>query len=567
MKQVEARTWWASGATLVLLLTLAGALVPGAVPSARGQQATDPMADLGALEPADGKWLVDERDGREYFIKKFKKVEGTYEWANEKQIRYKHWYLFDVERQDADYFYLRIYRVGEQAPPPSPEALARAEAEALAKVAATYEVTTPESDRLQLKPFSRGLPNNGQWRNGFDIADINADGHPDIVHGPPRKGSPRPLVFLGDGQGNWTLWREVQFPREPYDYGDVAVADFNGDGRLDLAFGFHLRGLLAMIQDRPGHFTTWSQGLDLDLPGKGGDASGFSSRAIDVADWDGDGRPDILAVGEGPRPPAQGGSGGYRSSYSFGRAIYLNQGDGTWRRVDKGLSRGETFGDSLTVADFTGDGRKDLVTASLKLNSKEILFLNQPDASWEARDIDAIRPWAFVQSVTSADFDGDGRTDLVVGYSSWERKIWRTGVDLLLNRGDDGWERHTLGVSESRIGVWTMDSGDVDGDGNVDVVGLDGQGELWIFLGDGHGGFTHEAAAEAAPPSPGCRGYHVQVADLDGDGSGEIVASYAGEGSQLPVPELRAVCPSRGGMTAWKVANQAPAAAASEEAP
>ena len=55
------------------------------------------------------------------------------------------------------------------------------------------------------EPFDAGLPHEGQWRNGFDIADMNGDGLLDIVHGPPRKGDRRPHVFLGDGKGNWRV--------------------------------------------------------------------------------------------------------------------------------------------------------------------------------------------------------------------------------------------------------------------------------------------------------------------------------------------------------------------------
>ena len=62
---------------------------------------------------------------------------------------------------------------------------------------------------LRVEPFGTGLPQRGQWRHGFDIADMNGDGFADLLHGPPRKGDGRPVVFLGDGRGGFAPWAEA----------------------------------------------------------------------------------------------------------------------------------------------------------------------------------------------------------------------------------------------------------------------------------------------------------------------------------------------------------------------
>jgi len=49
-------------------------------------------------------------------------------------------------------------------------------------------------------------------------------------------------------------------------------------------------------------------------------------------------------------------------------------------------------------------------------------------------------------------------------------------------------------------------------------VALTSTGETWVFLGDGKGWFTREAATGIPPYAGGCTGYHVRLADLDGDG-------------------------------------------------
>jgi hypothetical protein len=101
--------------------------------------------------------------------------------------------------------------------------------------------------RLRFTPFGQGLPPSGQWREGFAIAGMNGDGHP------------------------------------------------------DLALAVHLRGLIALLGDGMGGFRDSSQGRDFALGGK----SAFSSTALRLVDWNGDGRPDILALGE--RPELMGG--------------------------------------------------------------------------------------------------------------------------------------------------------------------------------------------------------------------------------------------------------------------
>ena len=130
---------------------------------------------------------------------------------------------------------------------------------------------------------------------------MNGDGNLDIVFGPSRKGRPWPNIFLGDSQGHWRPWSEARYPRLGYDYGDVAVADYNGDGHQDVVLSAHLRGIVALVGDGKGGFELWTEGLEMETPGAGGDASTFSSRAIDAIDWNHDGHPDLVALGEGPK--------------------------------------------------------------------------------------------------------------------------------------------------------------------------------------------------------------------------------------------------------------------------
>jgi hypothetical protein len=505
------------------------------------------------LEPPDGKWLTDEF-GRKYFVHRINKVPGAYFWeVPDKRVKLPRGLMFDVVSHDDTSFSVKIYGTDaamaagieqsrKAAAPPSPAELE--------KVAATYRAAATPSNRLTFKPFSQGLPEEGQWRHGFEVADINEDGKLDIVHGPARKAGSRPAIFLGDGKGSWRRWTEAAFPAIAFDYGDAAVGDLNRDGHPDLVLASHLRGITALTGDGKGRFSPWSQGIDFEAGEQ--ETPIFSSRAVEMVDWNGDGRTDILALGEGPRLAVntRGGATGDFSRGSRGALVYLNQGDGTWQ---KKAQEDRIYGDALAVADFNGDGRPDFATASAVAGSRTLLFLGQEDGSWKGVPIEQLRPQATFRAVAAGDFDGDGRQDLAVGYTSRELDVTRTGIDVLLARPDGAWERRSLGSQEINTGVWGLGAGDLDGDGALDLVGVTGNGDGWVFLGDGKGSFTREESPELDQSKPGCTGFHVKLADLDGDGAAEVIAGYAGEGSAL-FGVTR--CPSGGSLRVWKPSRQ-----------
>jgi hypothetical protein len=533
-----------------------------AEPAESTEPATEPAQDSAtgaesepAAEPAEGseaeaaeperEWLVDEQ-GRSYYVETLAKDHlKVWRYLGDNQVRIPWGQTLDLVNEDDDYFYYKRYNVADirarkvHQPPTEEE---------LAAVADRYRVDLRERDRLSLVPAGDGLPEQGQWRNGFVLADMNEDGHLDIVHGPQRKLPGPPRIFLGDSRGHWKLWQEAVFPRIQFDYGDVAVADFNRDGHPDLAVTSHLRGAAVLVGDGEGHFETWSDGIGfLRLREQ---RPVFTSRTMEAVDWNGDGWKDLVLVGEGPRlAVARPGDHAEFSSGSFGALVYLNQKDGTWKMVRQATRFGDVYGDSVTVGDFNGDGRIDFATGSNVMGSKEILDLGRDDGLWDRVAIDSLRNHAYVRAVRAADFDGDKRDDLAVAYMSYELGVWRSGIDLMLSRPGGEWERQPVAVEESRDGIYALDTGDLDGDGAVDLVALTGKGAVWVLLGDGHGGFVQEASPEVPPQEGGCRGYHVALVDIDDDGQDEMIAGFAGEGTIQQMDE----CPSGGSLRVWDV--------------
>lgn len=511
----------------------------------RGVGSTKPKVEPPpAPQPPDGVWLKDD-DGREYFLLRLPKSEPWY-WANEEKtrIRYQKYRYYEVAEQDEEAFYVRQYRPTEVEPR---DALGRTAAEVEA-IAASYTPGVGLVDRLTVSDFGEGLPDEGQWRNGFDLADMNGDGHLDIVHAPPRKLSNVPTIFLGDGAGSWKSWGEARFPVIGYAYGDAKVADFNADGHNDVALAMHLNGMALLLGDSEGNFTSWGEGLDNWSPGKGDELS-FSSRALRVADWNSDGRPDLVVLGEGPRPARTNAGVPIPDGGSYGIVVYLNQGDGTWQRQDTASTGSTLFGSSLALADFNGDGRLDAATSANSAGLATLVHMRQESGELLPVHIDAVRPNAFVQAATAGDFDGDGRDDLVYSYSNNEDGQWRSGIDLLYSRDGGTWERLPLYLVEARAPIFTLAPGDVDADGRLDLVALDGEGGTFVFT-QSEDGWGSEVSPEMPVVEDGCRGYHAIVRDLDGDGSAELVEGFAGEPSALFAPTK---CLSRGALRAWKL--------------
>jgi hypothetical protein len=528
---------------------------PSPPPPAEPAATPAPAEERAVVEPPDGKWLTDE-EGNKYFILEVPRIEGQYRWIDEHTVRLAGGMPLKLLRYDDKTFYAKIFRVMPGAgtpvrrPPPTPAELEQA--------AAAYRIELPKADRLTFQPFDKGLPGAGQWRNGFALADMNGDGHLDIVHGPPRKGASRPVIFLGDGAGGWRVWAEARFPASSYDYGDAAAADFNGDGHMDVALASHMLGQQVLIGDGRGGFTPWGKGLDFSVPARG-EPRGFASRTLGVVDWNRDGRPDLLALGEGMQLEVAGGKPRQALEGSFGLVVYLNQGDGTWvKKQSQAPAMTQLFGDAMAFGDFNGDGRTDVATAASMLGFRDLVQLAEKDGSWTSVPVD-LRPRGYATSVAAADFDGDRRDDLVVAYNNAELGVRRQGIDVFLARpGAAGlaWERRALVAEEGRDAFRALTAGDLDGNGTRDLVALTEEGGARVFLGDGHGSFLLDQAPELAAAVANCRGYHVEIADIDGDGRAELVAGFAGEPNTsellLADPAKVKPCVSGGALKAWK---------------
>ena len=251
----------------------------------------------------------------------------------------------------------------------------------------------------------------------------------------------------------------------------VAVLDYNGDGFEDLFVADGVRSIL-YENDGRGHFTDVTVQAGLATA----DGRGIAATGVAAGDVDGDGRPDLFVTD------------------AFGPArLFRNRGDGTFEEITErsGIS---VVGNarSAAFADVDGDGDLDLfvcVTGD---------YYNQmPDPPYDANDArpnrlyindghghftDATAAWGLAKetrwslSCLFADYDADGRTDLLVTNDFGLKNLYRNeGARFVDVAKKAGAQARAYGMSAA----WA----DFDGDGRLDLytTGTDTQ---WYFLHD-----------------------------------------------------------------------------------
>lgn len=387
-----------------------------------------------------------------------------------------------------------------------------------------------------LTPLETGLPRQGQWRDGFDLADMDGDGHPDLVHGPPRKGRGVPVIFLGDGKGRFQFWDSTHFPPLPYDYGDLKTADVNGDGLPDIALAAHLRGLTLLINEGRGSFAPWGAGLRLVSQDQAPEGL-FTSRAIALTDWNCDRRPDLLALNEGPSRLAS------KARAEGALALFLNRG-GFWQEVvpKQPLS---LFGTALAVGDVNADGHPDAVLGTQVSGVRLLLMLGKGEG-WTPRELRSLPPQAAVTAVAVHDFDRDRRGEILLGTRFIDGNTYCTALDWV-HWTEEGETSVRLWSDQSRDALATFAIADFNRDGHDDLLAVREQGSLLLFSG-GADGFQGDIPIPAPQWLSGCQAYQAQALDLDRDGWLEIIVSFAGERTQTGEP-----CQSGGGFAVWRV--------------
>ncbi len=380
-------------------------------------------------------------------------------------------------------------------------------------------VPPPFTDKVRFVRRGDGLPTGGRWQMSFDIADMNGDGLPDLVFGPQRTGAPTPYVFLQQKDGSWKPWREARWPVGPavrLDYGAVRVADFDGDGHPDIAIACHFLKTYVLYGDGKGDFTRAVQ-----IPTVNPD---MTSRALVVADFNGDGRPDLATLAEVDINMSNA------KRFTNGLVNVALNLPGGWKATSTGFPLG-IMGDWISAGDVRGTGRPDPLLTSRAQNAMDLLFHTSGAAeAWEATASLAMPVNAFVVSNAVGPLDRYPQPDFVQCFEQinpW--KVEPPTQACVVYRFHDAAgkpleipERLPLFLDKvESVNYQAAAIGDVDGDGRNDIVVASDTGRVRVFLQGADGSFYEQK--NPGMDHPDTQIFDVKIADLDHSGRASIV--------------------------------------------
>ncbi len=328
-------------------------------------------------------------------------------------------------------------------------------------------------------PLDAGVPGT------LAVGDVNGDGRLDLV---TTSGDSRTVaILLGLGGGAFGPETQYRIGASPQ---AVVVADFDGDGRPDLAVAEGGSGDLG-ADDGVGAVAVLLNRGDGTFAPAVRYAAGDFPRALAVADFDGDGRPDLAVVNTG----------------SHDVAILLGRGDGTFADAGRFVVGDEPGG--ITAGDFDADGITDLATANAGSGDVSVLLgWGNGTFADETRVLAGDRPSA----LAAADLDGDGIPDLVVANTN------SGDLSVLRGRGDGTF------AGESPIaaggGPVALVVADLNGDGVPDLATANQANDVSVFLGRGGGQFVPQPRVPTGS-SPAA----VAAGDFDGDGRPDLVTA------------------------------------------
>ena len=199
---------------------------------------------------------------------------------------------------------------------------------------------------------------------------------------------------------------------------------------------------------------------------------------------------------------------------------------GCHAQVDKRIAVGEAP-NSVEIADFSGDGKLDLVVANSGSNNVTILLGDGKGSFAEAKG----SPFPAGHSpndICVGDFNGDGSLDLAIANHE------ATYLTVLLGDGLGRFSRAPRSPVTvlSRPHPHGVATGDFDGDGKLDIVTESWrENKVIVVFGDGRGGFGGPGLKFAVGKRPYQR---VRVADVNGDGIADIITTNL-EGDNVTV--------------------------------
>lgn len=375
----------------------------------------------------------------------------------------------------------------------------------------------------------------GTSPRGIVVADVTGDGMLDLIVA--NYGSSTVSVVIGNKAHPGAFTGEVQFAAGSGSRA-VAVADFDHDARIDVAAGDQNASAVTVLVNQTG-MSAAGFSFTKTLVGPGSGDAG-SSNHVEVADFNRDGKLDLATLGDHsdiliyltggatvslvPHAPYyvdvwhvgdfnNDGNPDVITLFYYPSptiTVFLGNGKGAFTKLD---SSSPIQVDHYTLADMNGDGRTDIVFDAYDSSTGGydlgVLYGNG-DGTFRFGMKMAI-PDQPVQ-LAAADFDRDGKVDVAV-------MNWPSGLGIWKGFNGTSWpDEQGYNVDLPNI-VTGMTVGDVNKDGNLDLI-LTTDQQMALMLG---GEFNFQDPVYFDQQSVGGNWYGPAIADINMDGKPDLI--------------------------------------------
>ena len=364
---------------------------------------------------------------------------------------------------------------------------------AAAEAAQSFVVSQATQSGL-LSPAQNSPVTLGTTPKYVAVGDFDGNGHPDTAT--VNFGDNTVSVMLGDGSGGFT-----SATGSPFAVGAspdfVAVGDFNGDGKQDLAVVNEGDNTITiLLGNGSGGFT----------PASGGPvAVGNNPYGVAVGDFNGDSIQDLAVPNFNDNTVT----------------VLLGNGAGGFTPSGNPIAVGASP-TSVTVGDFNSDGILDLAVSNQNDSTVTILQGNGA-GGFTAPEGTLITVGSQPVSVVALDFNGDGILDLAVANQGDHTVTVLSGIG-------NGLFTPITPVPTVGLGALSLVAGDFNGDGFPDLATSNlTSNTITLLLGDGSGAFHSSAATTFAV---GTQPSSLAVGDFNGDSLLDLAVTNQGDDTE-----------------------------------
>lgn len=345
----------------------------------------------------------------------------------------------------------------------------------------------PENDwraqRLDLGGPETGEVDTGQFVVSA-MGDVNGDGRPELVYAVTTQRGRCHILAYGHEKGTWRASQITKGLPAVDLVRSIAVDDLDADGTDEIVVGSRPNGAVVVLdREADGYAITT---VDRDQYGAGT----TNTREVAIADVDGDGVAEILVA------TARAGAENWHATPG---AIYLYKRSANgWKRVLIDDHGGRTHTRMVAVADVKNDGVARIIGSAVGVVEPESgRVVGEPELRlYTLHGEQAVRePIGILEnmiksrSFAAGDIDGTGRNALVVGTRA-PGLAGRDKTCLYAYRFDDRsgtWEQEALDHSGA-FGFHCVAIADVDGDGQLEIIASDEErGEIKLYQREGTG--------------------------------------------------------------------------------